>query len=166
MVVVLVLKQFTVNPVRFAPEKVSAEADVVLSASAPLLAVTRIDTSFCVAVTADVFTVNPVTATPVVEFATGVMVTMPLAMFDAVIKPVTAAPELVTVSPLTESAAVLAVIFSEPFSCLIYAGPYVPGVVDSAMVRSELPSTSRTSNTLMVRDASVVPAFWKVMLIL
>ena len=88
MPVVLVLKMFTVNPVRFDPENVSPENDEDLKESAALLAVTTTDTSFPVAVPADVLTVNPVTATPVVELATGVMETPPLAIFGAENTPV------------------------------------------------------------------------------
>jgi hypothetical protein len=69
--------------VRFAPENVSPEADEDLYASAEVTAVTKTDTSFVVAVATDVLMVNPVTATPVVELATGVMVTAPLPMFGA-----------------------------------------------------------------------------------
>lgn len=83
MVVVLVLKMFTVNPVRFDPENVNPEKDEDLNASDELFAETTTDTSLAVAVPADVFTVSPVTATPVVELATGVMETPPLAMFGA-----------------------------------------------------------------------------------
>ena len=68
---------------RFAPENVSPEADEDLYASEEVIAVTKTDTSLVVAVAEDVLMVNPVTATPVVELATGVMETVPLAMFCA-----------------------------------------------------------------------------------
>jgi hypothetical protein len=83
--VVFVLKMFTVNPVRFEPLNVGAEAVQVLRAAAAEIAVTRIDTSVCVAVAADVFTLKPVTFTLLTTFAvTGSTVTTPLAMFAAV----------------------------------------------------------------------------------
>ena len=88
MAVVLVLKMFTVKPVRFAPLTVGDEYDEVLNASACVRAVTTTEKlSIDVGLTDD-FTVSPVTATPVVEFATGVMVTMPLEILDPEIIPV------------------------------------------------------------------------------
>jgi hypothetical protein len=87
VVVVFVLKMLTVNPVRFDPENVGDEYEEDLNGSAALIAVTRTDAFADVAVPAEVLTVSPVTATPVVAFATGVMSTDPLEMFDAEIIP-------------------------------------------------------------------------------
>jgi hypothetical protein len=76
---------FAVKPVKFDPLNVGAEAVQLLRAAAAEIAVTRIDTSLCVAVPADVFTLKPVTFTLLTAFAvTGSTVTTPLAMFAAV----------------------------------------------------------------------------------
>ena len=92
MAVVFVLKMFTVNPVKFDPLNVGAEAVQVLRAAAAEIAVTRIDTLSAVGVPADVFTLKPVTFALLTTFAvTGSIVAAPLAMFPAVIMPVIAA---------------------------------------------------------------------------
>ena len=86
--VVSVRKTLTVSPVSVEPLKVRVEYVVVLTAFAAEFAVTATEKSSRAAVALEQRTDRPVTATPVVELATGVMSTSPLAMFGAENTPV------------------------------------------------------------------------------